>query len=568
MSRLVDKLVANRVLLADKAETGTAPLLRLAHQRVLESWSRASAIVDEQQDFFRIREDVEQQHRRWREGGERLALLIPPGVALAEAEKIAADYRNELSSAVVAFVARSGRRARVRQSLFASAAVVFAIVAAVAAFEWFEADKARVQAVATYQSAKGTVDKLIASFTGRLSLMKEVSLDTVQTAFKEIKLAVDQLGDQAAAIDPLFDKTRADLALAFAGTYKKKGDKSAIDQALELGEQSLALRQQLAGQYPGNSELRWLVSKSHEFLSDVKRQIDVAAARHEIDTALAIRRDLVRFDPSNSLYAEGLSQILVRLGDMYREQKRFKDAAVLYEEALGIALRWFLARSGDATWQRELSWALSKVGTDRRFGPKDAWPEALAMFDAELCLRRRLLEGDPANKLIRADVTWSLERVSIVRQMLGDSEGAALAAYESLIGREALVDIDHEEKDFVRYHYRALHRASAIAMARGEQRPALAYLLQAEPLGKQLAEAGAWQRDLPTIEGQIAKLRSLLGPDSAAVEQGGPGIRAAYEATAKRRLEDHPARSSDCWEGINRTLQALAQSRGLVPVSY
>ena len=71
---LVDALVEARVLLLD-TESGVSTV-RLAHQRAIESWARAREIAKSNDDFYRIRGEVEEQQRRWAESGRRSELLL------------------------------------------------------------------------------------------------------------------------------------------------------------------------------------------------------------------------------------------------------------------------------------------------------------------------------------------------------------------------------------------------------------------------------------------------------------------------------------------------------------
>ena len=133
-ARLVQALVDARILLS--AGEGGQATVRLAHARVLDSWQRASRIVADNADFYRIRAEVEEQRRRWEAAGRRRDLLIGRGRPLAEAENIVRDFSEELPVATREFVRRSGRRARLAQTLTATAAVIFFVVATAAVIEW------------------------------------------------------------------------------------------------------------------------------------------------------------------------------------------------------------------------------------------------------------------------------------------------------------------------------------------------------------------------------------------------------------------------------------------------
>jgi hypothetical protein len=97
LHRLADALIDARILLL----SGKAPQarIRLAHQRVLESWALARRVVAENADFYRILQEVEDAQIRWRQGKKRSDRLIQPGVALAEAESLLARFPDEVKAA-------------------------------------------------------------------------------------------------------------------------------------------------------------------------------------------------------------------------------------------------------------------------------------------------------------------------------------------------------------------------------------------------------------------------------------------------------------------------------------
>jgi conflict system STAND superfamily ATPase len=131
-ARLVRALVDARILLL--AGERKAATVRLAHARVLDAWQRAKSIVAENADFYRIRADVDEQRRRWEAAGRSRDLLIGRGRPLAEAESIARRFAEEIPAATRDFISRSGKRARIAQTLTAAAAVLFALAAGVAVY--------------------------------------------------------------------------------------------------------------------------------------------------------------------------------------------------------------------------------------------------------------------------------------------------------------------------------------------------------------------------------------------------------------------------------------------------
>jgi hypothetical protein len=155
--RLVDALVEARILLHSK-ERGV-PTIRLAHDRVLESWRRARELAAGNFDFFRIRDELEEQRRRWEASGRKAALLLPRGLPLAQAEQFIATYGAELDAPIHGFVAASGRHARLRQRLATLAAAVLAAVAVVAGWQYFAARAAMRAAEQTERIAVAERDR-------------------------------------------------------------------------------------------------------------------------------------------------------------------------------------------------------------------------------------------------------------------------------------------------------------------------------------------------------------------------------------------------------------------------
>jgi WD40 repeat protein len=144
---LVDTLLGARILIAGQDAAGR-PTLRLAHDAVLTSWPRAHAAAQASREFYRIRAEVEEALARWQEHGRERDRLIQPGVPLAEAEKLVADFGGELPKEFVAFVRLSRDRARVRQRLIAAAAVFFLCLAVAATGASIWAYRAQRQALA------------------------------------------------------------------------------------------------------------------------------------------------------------------------------------------------------------------------------------------------------------------------------------------------------------------------------------------------------------------------------------------------------------------------------------
>ncbi len=550
-ARLVDALLASRIVLASKGEDDASALIRIAHQRVFESWGRARRIIDEQRDFFRIRDDVEQQHQRWMEGGRKRQLLIPPGVAIAEAEHICAQYKGEIPPELARFVAASGSRARWRMRGLVTATVVFALVAIVALWQWDEAQRAQTAATENYLTARSTIDGLIKTFAGRLQNVAGITVDTVEEAFNEISKRVEELGRRAEAIDPTFDATRADLSLEFAKTYKKVKSPSAAQHARD----GIKRLEALAAKYPGAPAYKIGIADGHDLVSDVLREQAPEGALVEAQAALAVRRELYKRDTEQPELALALSKSLTRVGDLLSKVKRqFKDADEHYDEALDLDLKWHLVRPTDQDWIRELSWLLNKSG-DRLLAKAPA--EALAYFEPELCLRRRLHETDRVNTLIQSDVSWSLDRVGRAKAASHDLNGAEAAFFEALLIRRSLLDHDARNEVWLRDLYAIVTRYGLLQIDRGQAPAALAYLSEAERLYRGLAERKALQSWIPPYDKGLEQARAQVGERAAELQKGYAAYIEQFEKQRVGTVIDETPRSEQCWPALEQRVEEL-----------
>jgi len=152
--KLLDALVTARLLTTSGIEADAQ--VRLAHQRVLEDWSRAWTIVAESAEFYRIRADLEDSRRKWETSKRRDELLLAPGLPLAEGESIVGKYRDDLTAEVLDYVRASRQRANRRQTIIGAVATIFfllAVGAGIAAWVAFDQRAAAVVARAKAEQA-------------------------------------------------------------------------------------------------------------------------------------------------------------------------------------------------------------------------------------------------------------------------------------------------------------------------------------------------------------------------------------------------------------------------------
>ena len=255
--KLVDALVRERVL-TTRAFEGKTQIVRLAHQRVLTDWTRAAKIVADSADFYRIRDEVEDQRRRWEAGKRRGELLLARGLPLAEARDMAARYGAELSPATLSFIAASRRRANRAQAIAWAAAAVFALVAVgagiaatvaldertLAEAQRKDAETQKQIADRNFDAAKATVDGLIFNIAEGLRDVAGMRVETISAVLETTRKTVDQLL-ATAPNDPRLLRSRAAMLNDFATTYQSAGD---LKDALAAATESLDIARKLAAQ--------------------------------------------------------------------------------------------------------------------------------------------------------------------------------------------------------------------------------------------------------------------------------------------------------------------------------
>lgn len=130
--RLVKALTEARIIVRGDDQSG----VRFAHESVQRAWRRLADVVAAQETFYRTRAEVLAAHSRWLNARARKAkaadFLIPSGVPIAEAEQAASDYPNDFTSEEKDYITRSGRRARVRQTILKAAVASFAALFVIA----------------------------------------------------------------------------------------------------------------------------------------------------------------------------------------------------------------------------------------------------------------------------------------------------------------------------------------------------------------------------------------------------------------------------------------------------
>jgi tetratricopeptide (TPR) repeat protein len=514
--RLVEALIDARILLTSGEEHVRS--VRVAHQRVLNSWRRARKIVAEHADFFRIREDVEDERRRWEAAGKARDLLIPRGLRLAEAESIQKRFSDEIPAATRAFIAVSGNRARLRQRLTTAAAVVFFGVAVAAGYlGWLSRQSAIAEHAASERAqrnfgiAKQTVDGMIAQVAQGLRGSAGVPIETIRKVLSNLEAAVDGL-NQSAPQDYNLRRSRVAMQMEFGATYASAGESAAGFAAYT---QAIAVASGLLAERPDDLEvqrsmaeallrlgnLHYRIGKPSDALQslnaalvldrkllvalkddpaiwnhisltlneigDIKRRAgESAEALTAYAEGVEIGRRLVATDPEKVEWQEGLAISLIHFADVKASLGEVKESLDAYGEALDLWREISATDPGNLLWLHEVGMALNSIG-DVQLG-EDQFAEAKASFDEALSINRRLARSDPGHRRWQGDLASSLERAGDIKMRDGDLTGAQTAFDESLAIREGLAKLDSGNLEWRRDVAASLFRIGDATLAAGD----------------------------------------------------------------------------------------------------
>jgi tetratricopeptide (TPR) repeat protein len=460
---LIDAMLQARVLLA----LPQGSFVRIAHDRVISSWERAQRLTEKNRDFYRVKDAIDHQRKRWEESARSVGFLIPAGMQLTQAEKMVQQFPQEFKDSKT-FLTASSRRARLRQRLMTAATLVFAVVAVFATLAAFYATKQRHLAtqnyeyatqqrqVATqnYEAARGTVSGLISTFAQGLTDVDGIQVGTVQEALTKVDKLLQNLEKQDSQDDEL-KRIRASMHYEFARVFQNNRN---LPEALREADKGLTIRSGLAAHSSEKPEWEFEHAEILDLASDIHRAIAVSlsapdaavsghfdAAANLLHKAHPIHTRLHSANRTNAAWAIGLSKCLVRMGDLKVEaSKDVTGARADYQHALDLILDALRHDPDNEKLQRECSWDLSKIAdtlAHPRLREKDS-VGALRMYGKALCIRRYLMHQKPLSATFKRDVAFTLEKVGNAKSDTNDHEGAIVFLIEALQLRRELIETD------------------------------------------------------------------------------------------------------------------------------
>ena len=153
----VDLFVEKRLLVADTDPQGEVTV-SVAHEALLREWQRVQEWLKENREFLRMRDRLDSSLKLWVSRGKQKDDLLEPGLHLAEGEKLVKDFGPSLSREqtdyIYASIAERNRRKQAQARIRYAVMAAISVLAIVAGFQWFQAERHRQRAQGEEAHAK------------------------------------------------------------------------------------------------------------------------------------------------------------------------------------------------------------------------------------------------------------------------------------------------------------------------------------------------------------------------------------------------------------------------------
>src|SRR5262249_15591709 len=127
-------------------------------EALLREWHRVKEWLAENREFLRMRDRLDSSLKLWGSRGKQKGDLLEPGLHLAEREKLVKDFEPSLNRGktdyLQASIAERKRRKQAQARIRYAVMAAISVLAIVAGFQWFQAERHRQRAQAEEAHAK------------------------------------------------------------------------------------------------------------------------------------------------------------------------------------------------------------------------------------------------------------------------------------------------------------------------------------------------------------------------------------------------------------------------------
>ncbi len=159
----VDLFIEKRLFIADSDPQGEVTV-SVAHEALLREWQRFKEWLRENREFLRMRDRLDSSLKLWLSRGKQKDDLLGPGLPLAEGEKLVSDHESSLSREEIDYIHASvleqKQRKQVQERIRYAVMAAIAVLAIVAGFQWFRAERQRQSTAQALKSEAQVTAKL------------------------------------------------------------------------------------------------------------------------------------------------------------------------------------------------------------------------------------------------------------------------------------------------------------------------------------------------------------------------------------------------------------------------
>jgi tetratricopeptide (TPR) repeat protein len=555
----VDRLVDARLLATRREALGGAPavpeidLVEVAHEALFRVWPMLAAWLEAEREFLigksrieRAREDFQALPESERGKGFLLGILLErakhwliahPGrfspeeaafitISVAHADRLAAERaaeRERLRQAELARAKADAERAqeaerraeaeaasareratiaRRWQHRAVGAAVVFAAIGGLAAFESYRAGQETERAEGNFAAAKNAVDGIIFNVAQKLDVTS-MPTAAVRNILGAVRATVEDLAKKA-PYDEGLRRSQIAMYSAFVDTYLAARDLEAAEAA---GKDGLALAQETTG---ADTETQRFLAVSLYKLGDVRlAKGDVPSAANLYQQSAMRARALIAASPNDPQIRRTGWVAQEKVADATLQAGHTDEALKLYRQGVADARLAAEQRRDDTEAQRDLSYGLDHLGDALREAGDSA--NAVQAYAESLSIRRKLFAGDPRDARAQRDVAIALAHLGDARAVAGNFTEATAAYEESLQIDRLLAARNRAARDLA---VSLVHVGDA-SLEEGDKPRSIAIYSESLAVARQLAaldpESVAAQTDLVSILTKLASVSDEPG---------------------------------------------------------
>jgi tetratricopeptide (TPR) repeat protein len=562
MLRLAEALTESRILVAGGSSSDTRTF-RLAHQRLLTLWHAAETAIRENATFYRVFDELEQAHSRWRRNGGKRAQLIRDPVLLTEANRLAHTYPDEIPRDSLEFLRRSRLQARLGMIVLGTSAAVFAMFFAATIWFYFRASEAEALAVDQKQEAEenlrlaqDTLEGVVMHVASGLKNVEGMSVASRRVILTRVASAVEMLQKRGEE-NPALDETRLQMFDAFGQTYAQGGD---VESALNSFREMIALNRSILARTegPARADIERNIAVSLERIGDLligqgKRQEALKAHQEAHD----IRKRLLAAEPDNATLKRDVSVSIDRIGQSRQALGDVEGAIAAYQMGVDSSRAELKRSPEDRVAKRDLSVSLEHIADLETARGNRA--RAAALNDESLAIRKAVSEKNPSDTLATADLIDALSRKAGFSRTDRDLVTAE-AFYDQALGlARRLVATDPEQVAWQRYVTLALNGLADIAADKGDSATASAHYEEALAISRRMAGINPTNIDL---QNDVAFGLNRIGDIRKAEGRFPEAISAFEESLAiSRKLSELDAARAETHRNIAYTLRRIADAQ-------